>query len=80
MKKSIKLLALAFVMLLFAGCVRYDVDMTINSDKSMDLKVTTAMADSVKSYMGEQASNGEKHYKNIKRTQYEREQGTVPKL
>ena len=66
MKKGIKLLALAFVMLLFAGCVRYDVDMTINSDKSMDLKVTTAMADSVKSYMGEQAQNGEKEKEELK--------------
>jgi len=66
MKKTIKLLALAFVMLLFAGCVRYDVDMTINSDKSMDLKVTTAMADSVKGYMGEEASNGEKEKQELK--------------
>lgn len=66
MKKTIKLLALAFVMLLFAGCVRYDVDMTINNDKSMDLKITTAMADSVKSYMGEQASDGEKEKNELK--------------
>lgn len=66
MKKGIKLLALAFVMLLFAGCVKYDVDMTINNDKSMDLKITTAMADSVKSYMGEQASDGEKEKEELK--------------
>ena len=60
MKKGIKLLALSFVMLLFTGCVKYNVDMTINSDKSMDFKLTTAMADSVKSYFGEQTSDGEK--------------------
>lgn len=67
MKKGLKLLALAFVMLLFTGCVRYDVDMTINNDKSMDLKITTAMADSVKGYMGEAASDGEKEKEELKK-------------
>ena len=44
MKNSIKLLALAFVMLLFTGCVKSNVTMKINSDKSMDYTMTIGMS------------------------------------
>lgn len=71
MKKSIKLLALAFVMLLFTGCVKYDIEMTINGDKSMDFKVLTAIADSAKGYMGEQATEGEKEKEELKQKGFE---------
>ena len=71
MKKGLKLLALAFVMLLFSGCVKYKVDMTINNDKSMDLKMTTAMLDSVKSYFGEQTSDSEETKEQAKKNGFE---------
>ena len=71
MKKGIKLLALASVMLLFSGCVKYKVDMTINNDKSMDFKITTAMLDSAKNYLGEQASNSETSKEEAKKNGFE---------
>ena len=71
MKKSVTLLALMLVMLLFSGCVKFDVDMTINSDKSLDLKVTTAMADSVKSYFGDQTEESEDNMEEAKKNGFE---------
>ena len=71
MKKSIKIMALMLVMLLFSGCVKYKVDMTINNDKSMDFKIITAMSDSVKSYFGEQTSDSEKDMEEAKKNGFE---------
>ena len=42
MKKTVKILGVICALLLFSGCMKYDIDMTINSDKSMDLKYINA--------------------------------------
>lgn len=51
MKKSVKLLALAFVMLLFSGCMKARTDITVNSNGSIDYTYTVAMSTKVQESM-----------------------------
>lgn len=51
MKKSIKLLALAFIMLLFSGCMKARTDITVNSNGSLDYTYTVAMSTKVQESM-----------------------------
>ena len=53
MKKIGKIMGLLLVTLLFSGCMKYDIDMTINSDKSMDFKFITAYSKQLLAYASE---------------------------
>lgn len=47
MKKSCKVLCLMLVVFMLSGCVKADIDMSINKDKSMKLSITSALAESL---------------------------------
>ena len=47
MKKSCKVLCLMLVVFMLSGCMKMNMDMSIHKDKSMDLSVTVAVANSL---------------------------------
>ncbi len=47
MKKSCKVLCLMLVAFMISGCMKMNVDMSINKDKSMKLSITSALANSL---------------------------------
>ena len=49
MKKSCKVLCLMLMVLMMSGCMKYNMDMSIHNDKSMDLKFTVALANEMMS-------------------------------
>ncbi len=54
MKKGFKVLCVMFVILLTTGCVKMEFGMNINKDKSMDLVITEAFANSLLEQSGEE--------------------------
>ena len=63
MKKSIKVLGLLLVMLLFSGCMKSSIEMKINSDKSMDYSMIIGIDKSAQSALqnlgGEQSQQAD---------------------
>lgn len=47
MKKSFKVLCIMLVVFMMTGCMKFNMNMTINKDKSMDLALTVALANSM---------------------------------
>ena len=53
MRKNVKLLGLLLISVLLSGCVKLNVNMSINSDKSMDLDMIMAYSKQIQQYVGE---------------------------
>ena len=63
MKKIRNLFMLLIVALLLTGCVKYNVNMDIKKDKSMDFKIVYALD---KSYLGDKATFSDDDLKKMK--------------
>lgn len=69
MKRS-KFLCLALTLIMLTGCVKMDVNMSINKDKSMKLSITTALENSMWEQSGENTVLSEEDKKEAEKNGY----------
>ena len=71
MKKIGKIMGLLLAVLLFSGCMKYNYNVTVNSDGSVDFKLLSAVSKQVLSYSGDSNSMKEEDYDDAKAAGFE---------
>lgn len=73
MKKSFKILCLMLVVFMMTGCMKFQTNMTINKDKSMNYSLTYAIANSLVEQASGEASFGNESLKELEKQGFKSE-------
>ena len=73
MKKSFKILCLMLVVFMMTGCMKFQTNMTINKDKSMNFSLTYAIANSLVEQASGEASFGNESLKELEKQGFKSE-------